>query len=435
MSDNQGYEYDSSGNLTKDATDKRFVYDAENKQTSFGTNGSSTNGGSYFYDGDGKRVKKIVGTETTIFVYNASGQMVAEYSTTTPTNPTISYLTSDTLGSPRINTDAFGQVKARHDYMPFGEEIIGLGNRTSSNGYQDDDIRQKFTGQQRDNESGLDYFIARYYSSAHGRFTSTDPINITEERMQDPQQINLYAYARNNPMKYVDPNGEDTIETELYQYSFLIEKRGKDSKGREWVYQVRVNVEERREVRRDVTGNITHRGPLTSVTATANNTNNATNTLSNEQLKTVGNVTSAIVQEAEKQGVAKSVALAIGTRETFLGAEKREGASDTQMSDINPLQLTTDSGKQPTTDLKTNIRLSLEHYKERSSGYSLEAGLQRYGPGSNNPGGTGYGSDVAQISRNIKGQISPESSFNRTYYFYRRFAPYPSPGRTNIKRP
>jgi hypothetical protein len=119
MNDNQGYDYDSSGNLTKDATNKRFVYDAENKQTSFGTGGSSTNGGSYFYDGDGRRVKKVVGTETTIFVYNASGQMVAEYSTTAPpTIGTISYLTTDTLGSPRINTNASGQVTARHDYMP-----------------------------------------------------------------------------------------------------------------------------------------------------------------------------------------------------------------------------------------------------------------------------------------------------------------------------
>jgi hypothetical protein len=102
FSTGQGYDYDSSGNITKEAMDKRFVYDAENKQTSFGTNGSSTNGGSYFYDGDGRRVKKVVGTETTIFVYNASGQMVAEYSTTAVQNPTISYLTTDTLGSPMV---------------------------------------------------------------------------------------------------------------------------------------------------------------------------------------------------------------------------------------------------------------------------------------------------------------------------------------------
>ena len=65
------------------------------------------------------------------------------------------------------------------------------------------------TSKERDNESGLDYFIARYYSSAHGRFTGVDPVNITEDRIADPQRINLYVYARNNPLLYVDPDGKD----------------------------------------------------------------------------------------------------------------------------------------------------------------------------------------------------------------------------------
>jgi RHS repeat-associated protein len=215
MNDNQGYDYDLAGNVTKDATDKRFIYDAENKQTSFGTNGSSTNGGSYFYDGDGKRIKKIVGTETTIFVYNASGQMVAEYSTTAPTNPQTSYLTTDTLGSPRINTNASGQVAARHDYLPFGEEInAGVGGRTTNQGYPQplaemaNGIKNKFTGQIRDGESGLDYFLARYYSNKHGRFTSVDPEN--EGAIPEyPQSWNGYAYVINRPLVLTDPDGRD----------------------------------------------------------------------------------------------------------------------------------------------------------------------------------------------------------------------------------
>jgi len=160
--------------------------------------------------------KKIVGSETTVFVYNASGQLVAEYATTTPTNPTISYLTTDTLGTPRINTDANGQVTARHDYLPFGEEIIGLGNRQSSNGYQDDDISQKFTGQIRDEESGLDYFEARYYGSKLGRFTSLDPL-LESGRAIRPQSWNRYAYVLNNPMRFTDPDGlieNDPIEND-----------------------------------------------------------------------------------------------------------------------------------------------------------------------------------------------------------------------------
>ena len=65
------------------------------------------------------------------------------------------------------------------------------------------------TSKERDNESGLDYFLARYYSSPQGRFTSSDPINIKKQRITDPQRLNLYSYVRNNPFAYVDPTGED----------------------------------------------------------------------------------------------------------------------------------------------------------------------------------------------------------------------------------
>jgi hypothetical protein len=58
--------------------------------------------------------------ETTVFVYGAGGQLVAEYSTQTSQTPQVSYLTTDHLGSPRINTDQNEAVTARHDYMPFG---------------------------------------------------------------------------------------------------------------------------------------------------------------------------------------------------------------------------------------------------------------------------------------------------------------------------
>jgi len=61
------------------------------------------------------------------------------------------------------------------------------------------------TQKERDNESGLDYSLARYYSSAQGRFTSTDPVIVTPERFRDPQQFNQYAYTRNNPLRFVDP--------------------------------------------------------------------------------------------------------------------------------------------------------------------------------------------------------------------------------------
>ena len=117
------------------------------------------------------------------------------------------YLTADHLGSPRVNTDNVGAVKARHDYYAFGEEIFsGISGRTSSQKYVGDNIRQKFTGYERDDESGLDYAQARYYSSQHGRFTSVDPL-MASAAIRNPQTFNRYTYALNSPYKFTDPLG------------------------------------------------------------------------------------------------------------------------------------------------------------------------------------------------------------------------------------
>ena len=72
------------------------------------------------------------------------------------------------------------------------------------------DQPKRFTGKERDEETGLDYFGARYYGSKLGRFTTVDPVYTWKENLVDPQRWNRYAYALNNPLKYVDPNGEDT---------------------------------------------------------------------------------------------------------------------------------------------------------------------------------------------------------------------------------
>ena len=65
-----------------------------------------------------------------------------------------------------------------------------------------------FTGKERDSESGLDYFGARYFSGAQGRFTSPDPKMFPHD-ITDPQSWNKYGYTRNNPLRFTDPNGED----------------------------------------------------------------------------------------------------------------------------------------------------------------------------------------------------------------------------------
>jgi len=73
--------------------------------------------------------------------------------------------------------------------------------------YRYDVVGHNFTAKKRDNETGLDYFNARYFSAPLGRFTSPDPIWVTAARMLDPQRLNLYSYTRNNPLKYIDPTG------------------------------------------------------------------------------------------------------------------------------------------------------------------------------------------------------------------------------------
>jgi RHS repeat-associated protein len=70
-------------------------------------------------------------------------------------------------------------------------------------------VRQQFTLKERDIETGLDYFGARYYASVQGRFTRADPIPVTKESFLNPQRWNLYVYVNNNPLGAVDPNGAD----------------------------------------------------------------------------------------------------------------------------------------------------------------------------------------------------------------------------------
>ncbi len=228
-----GWTYDASGNVTADPQFNTFKYDAENKQVkvrnipSQGENYAITVG-EYFYDGDGKRVKKVVpGTgETTIFVYDAAGKQVAEYSTIVASveEAKVAYLTNDHLGSPRINTDRDGRVISRHDYHPFGEEIV-TSQRTGHVDYSPDSIMKQFTGYERDGETDLDFAQARYLSYNLGRFSSPDPYNVIlekergedeEERtkiltrfISNPQRWNTYIYVVNNPLSFTDPDGQE----------------------------------------------------------------------------------------------------------------------------------------------------------------------------------------------------------------------------------
>ena len=95
---------------------------------------------------------------------------------------------ADHLGTSRIVTNASGSILDESDFYPFGGERVVTAS--SGNTY-------KFTGKERDIESNLDNFGARYNSSSIGRFMSPDPIAGT---LANPQSLNKYIYVLNNPL-------------------------------------------------------------------------------------------------------------------------------------------------------------------------------------------------------------------------------------------
>ena len=219
------YQYDAAGNMTQDAS-HAYTYDAENRLTQVdGTAGNcSTATACYAYDASGQRIRKVASGATTDYVYdNTSGTVAAETQGSTWTTgyvyagggllaeyngamgasgSTTLFVHKDHLGSTRVMTAMNGTVSDSMDYLPYGEQIAG-GSTTT----------HKFTGKERDGESGLDNFGARYYSSSLGRFVSADwsatPEPVPYAKPVDPQTLNLYAYVRNNPITLVDPAGHD----------------------------------------------------------------------------------------------------------------------------------------------------------------------------------------------------------------------------------
>ncbi len=214
------WTYDNAGNIQSiPLIGRSSTYDAENRQKSVTVNGVASN---YTYDSDGHRITKSVGgAAATTYVYDPNGQLAAEYGTATDPDGGTRFLDADALGTTRLKADASATILNCYDFLPFGQELLaGADGRqpipAGSTGAlpacfasPSDDFNLKFTGKERDAESGLDYFGARYMSSAQGRFTSPDPFGAGAARLQDPQSWNLYAYVRNNPLLYVDSDGHN----------------------------------------------------------------------------------------------------------------------------------------------------------------------------------------------------------------------------------
>jgi RHS repeat-associated protein len=227
-----GTGYDAAGNQT---TYSPFTleYDAESRNTIVKSSGTPYV--TFSYDGEGRRVKKLASGVTTYYVHDALGQLAAEYSTQAPTSTGTSYMFTDMLGSVRTITDQGGNVLECYDYLPFGR-MLGSGNNGRGSCYPTSpDVNyssrtpQKFTGKERDAETGLDYFLARYYSGAQGRFLSPDefkggpddaltgkdiipPGPLPYADIANPQTLNKYTYVINNPLRFVDPDGHALLD-------------------------------------------------------------------------------------------------------------------------------------------------------------------------------------------------------------------------------
>ena len=207
---NSGFQYDAAGNLIADGS-HHYYYDAEGRiiqlDGTLGTCSSATM--CYVYDANGVRVRSTGPSGASEWIHDLQGnvvsqwivgygwgrgyvylgrQLLAEYG-----DGTTYFVQPDHLGSTRVQTNATGGVHDSLDFLPFGEQIGG-----------DTGTTHKFTGKERDSESGLDYFGARYMSSQHGGFMSPDPL---DGDITDPQTLNRYAYVRDNPVNSIDPSG------------------------------------------------------------------------------------------------------------------------------------------------------------------------------------------------------------------------------------
>ena len=214
--------YDAAGNMNQDGYGNYYWYDAENRLAQIDGNSfgdCSTATACYLYNALGQRVDKYMGagTNVTYYIYGSDGEVVSDANAQGSWNETYirfggdfvaeyrgtatGFIHKDHLGSTRLVTlypwvNTTESVYDNMDYLPFGYEIAG-GSATT----------HKFTGKERDAESGLDNFGARYDSSSIGRFMSPDPLYIEARRLLDPQSLNLYSYVRNNPLSLTDSTG------------------------------------------------------------------------------------------------------------------------------------------------------------------------------------------------------------------------------------
>jgi len=212
------YAYDSYGNASP--TDSPYTYDNAGNLT-------NSNGIGFLYDGTNNRVKRAYNGFSVYEFRSAHGLLLAEwrkqsgaYDTlkehmhlagkevaeqqtyflgSTVQTPSWMFLQNDANGSPISSTWAGGGLLFKDNYLPYGSQSNGTVSGYTTRG---------FAGKTQD-KSDLIYMGGRYYNPLTGRFLSMDP---KEADPSDLHSLNRYAYANNNPYRYVDPDGYSPVD-------------------------------------------------------------------------------------------------------------------------------------------------------------------------------------------------------------------------------
>ncbi|HFX1133585.1 TPA: RHS repeat domain-containing protein, partial [Pseudomonas aeruginosa] len=217
----QAVTSDAAGNLTQDRAARKLAYDAQGRLQSVSRDGQQV--AEYRYNALGQRIVKLTPESITTYLYGPNGQLLGEaehdgsgrklraqyylWLDSLPLatidadydaqgkvgNPTLLYLHGDHLDTPRLATDASGQIA-----WQWQSDAFGRGEALSQGSTQ---VNLRFPGQYYDAESGLHYNYFRDYDPQTGRYVESDPIGLRGG-------LNTYGYVMGNPLRYIDPTGE-----------------------------------------------------------------------------------------------------------------------------------------------------------------------------------------------------------------------------------
>jgi RHS repeat-associated protein len=223
------YTFDGSGNTRSETISRQFEWNHSNQMKAFRTQAEGAEPsvyGQYLYDATGQRVKKLVrkqggqielthyidgwfehhrwrrqsqaGENNYVHVMDDSQRIVlVRLGSPHPDDraPAVQFHLGDHLGSSNVVVDTGGALINREEFTPYGETSFGSFARK----------RYRFTGKERDEESGLNYHGARYFSPSIGRWLTCDPL------MASPSRSG-YEYSSSCPINRVDPTGNDDTE-------------------------------------------------------------------------------------------------------------------------------------------------------------------------------------------------------------------------------